>query len=285
MLRFTTIITLMLALSGSLHCRAQQSECKTGILLVHYGTLNDASRKATIERLDSIVAAEFPCCRVVEAYAAGAVIKALGARGIKKLTISEGLDSLKAAGCSRIAVQSTMLPDGNMTDLIKAAVKDARNNFDKIALGRPLLYTVDDCRNMVKMIERHLLADKTLEAPKAQVVLVGHGSDSPANAMYSQIDYILKDEGRSLWHVGTIEGYPTLDTVKRQLQKSRVKHVVLVPLLHIAGNHQCDDIAGHWQAELEKCGYTVSTVSRGLGEMDEVCQLIIGNIKKAIKAK
>ena len=285
MLRFTTIITLMLALSGSLHCHAQQSECKTGILLVHYGTLNDASRKATIERLDSIVAAEFPCCRVVEAYAAGSVIKALGARGIKKLTIAEGLDSLKAAGCSRIAVQSTMLLDGNMTDLIKAAVKDARSNFDKIALGRPLLYTVDDCRNMVKMIERHLLADKTLDAPKAQVVLVGHGSDSPANAMYSQIDYILKDEGRSLWHVGTIEGYPTLDTVKRQLQKSRVKHVVLVPLLYIAGNHQRDDIAGHWQAELEKCGYTVSTVSRGLGEMDEVCQLIIGNIKKAIMTK
>ena len=284
MLRFTTIITLMLALSGSLHCRAQQSECKTGILLVHYGTQNDASRKATIERLDSIVAAEFPCCRVVEAYAAGSVIKALGARGIKKLTISEGLDSLKAAGCSRIAVQSTMLLDGNMTDLIKAAVKDARSNFDKIALGRPLLYTVDDCRNMVKMIEHHLLADKTLDAPKAQVVLVGHGSDSPANAMYSQIDYILKDEGRSLWHVGTIEGYPTLDTVKRQLQKSHVKHAVLVPLLYIAGNHQRDDIAGHWQAELEKCGYTVSTVSRGLGEMDEVCQLIIGNIKKAIKA-
>lgn len=285
MLRFTTIITLMLALSGSLHCRAQQSECKTGILLVHYGTQNDASRKATIERLDSIVAAEFPCCRVVEAYAAGSVIKALWARGIKKLTISEGLDSLKAAGCSRVAVQSTLLLDGNMTDLIKAAVKDARSNFDKIALGRPLLYTVDDCRNMVEMIERHLLADKTLDAQKAQVVLVGHGSDSPANAMYSQIDYILKDEGRSLWHVGTIEGYPTLDTVKRQLQKSRVKHVVLVPLLYIAGNHQRDDIAGHWQAEIEKCGYTVSTVSRGLGEMDEVCQLIIGNIKKAIKAK
>lgn len=38
MLRFTTIITLMLALSGYLHCHAQQSECKTGILLVHYGT-------------------------------------------------------------------------------------------------------------------------------------------------------------------------------------------------------------------------------------------------------
>ena len=69
---------------------------KTGVLLVHYGTRNDASRKATIDALDSMAMARFADCEVVEAYAAGSVIKSLGKRGIKKLTIGEGLDKLIA---------------------------------------------------------------------------------------------------------------------------------------------------------------------------------------------
>ncbi|HCD77419.1 MAG TPA: hypothetical protein DEQ27_03555, partial [Prevotella sp.] len=88
---------------------------------------------------------------------------------------------------------------------------------------------------MIGVISENLLADKTIEAGKSQVVLVGHGSDSPANAMYSQLDYLLKDEGKAEWHVGTIEGYPTIENVERQLRKSKTKRVVLVPLLYIAG--------------------------------------------------
>ena len=251
----------------------------TGILLVHYGTGNDRSRSVTIDKLDSIVAERFADCKVMEAYAAPSVIRMLGKRGIKKLSIPEALDSLKTLGCQRVVVQSTMLLDGVMTDLLEDYAKKAKGKFSEIKVGRPLLYSVDDCRKMIGVISENLLADKTIDVGKMQVVLVGHGSDSPANAMYSQLDYLLKDEGKPEWHVGTIEGYPTIENVERQLRKSKTKRVVLVPLLYIAGNHQKEDINGVWKEELQKQGYKVSVLGKGLGEMPEVQEMIIERIK------
>ena len=74
----------------------------TGILVVHYGTQNDASRHATIDRLNTLVAEHFKDTTVMEAYVAPAVIKALGRKGISKLTVGAALDSLKARGCRNV---------------------------------------------------------------------------------------------------------------------------------------------------------------------------------------
>ena len=254
--------------------------CRTGILLVHYGTQNDNSRRATIDRIDSIVAARFTDCKVREAYAAPTVIKALAKRGIRKLSISQALDSMKADGCRRVVVQTTMLLDGVMTDMLKTELKRVAPDFASVALGRPLLYSVADCRAMLEMIARNIAADKGLPSKNVQVVLVGHGSDSPANAIYSQIDYLAKAEGRANWHVGTIEGYPAIGDVERQLSKSECRNVILVPLLYIAGNHQREDIDGVWRLRLADKGYKVSVVSRGLGEMREIQNMIVDRIQK-----
>lgn len=253
----------------------------TGILLVHYGTGNDHSRSVTIDKLDSIVAERFADCKVVEAYAAPTVIRMLGKRGIKKLSIPEALDSLYTLGCKKVVVQSTMLLDGVMTDLLKGYAEKAKGKFGEIMVERPLLYSVDDCRKMIEVISENLSADESIDLKNSQVVLVGHGSDSPANAMYSQLDYLLKDEGRPEWHVGTIEGYPTIENVERQLKKHKSRNVVLVPLLYIAGNHQKEDINGVWKDRLQKQGYKVVVVAKGLGEMPEVQEMILKRITEA----
>lgn len=280
------ITLLIAAIAVAVTCMAQTAaKPSTGILLVHYGTNNDQSRAATVDLLNNRVARAFPQCPVVEAYAAPSVIKALAKRGIRKLTIAEAMDSLRRTGCTRMVVQSTMLLDGLMTDLIKDNAKRMRNSFSEVAQARPLLYSIDDCRSLVSVIARHLSADKSLDADRSQVVLVGHGSASSANAMYSQIDYLLKDEGHATWHVGTIEGYPTLESTLRQLGKAENKKVVLVPLLYIAGNHQREDIDGVWKEALTRAGYTVKVVSEGLGEMPEVQDMIIERITKMINKK
>ncbi len=271
----------------SLTCAVAQNveTSKTGILLVHYGTANDTSRSITIDRLNERVAEQFTDCSVVETYAAPTVIKMLAKKNIHKLTIAQGLDSLKTLGCTKLVVQSTMLLDGVMMDILKGEVAKVRKDFITINVAHPILYTVDDCRQMVEMINRNLLSDKNLDVKNSQVVLVGHGSNSPANAMYSQIDYLLKDEGKSTWHVGTIEGYPTIENVVRQLDKSANKKVILVPLLYIAGNHQREDIDGHWKDILQKKGYKVTTLSKGLGEMPEIQELILNKISDSINKK
>lgn len=256
---------------------------KTGILLVHYGTSNDKSRAQTIDKLNSRVAETFPDCAVVEAYSAPSVIKTLAKRGIKKLYISQALDSLKALGCNKLVVQSTMLLDGVMTEMLRTEVGNVKNDFRAVSVVRPLLYSVDDCRTMIEMLTKSLLADKSVATKKSQVVLVGHGSDSPANAMYSQIDYLLKAEGKSSWHVGTIEGFPKIENVEQQLKNSKNKNVILVPLLYIAGNHQKEDIDGVWKTQLQTKGYHVDVFGKGIGEMTEIQNMIIGKIDAQIK--
>ena len=257
---------------------------KTGILLVHYGTSNDKSRAQTIDKLNSRVAETFPDCAVVEAYSAPSVIKTLAKRGIKKLNVSQALDSLKALGCNKLVVQSTMLLDGVMTEMLRTEVGKVKNDFRAVSVVRPLLYSVDDCRTMIEMLTKSLLADKSVATKKSQVVLVGHGSDSPANAMYSQIDYLLKAEGKSSWHVGTIEGFPKIENVEQQLKNSKNKNVILVPLLYIAGNHQKEDIDGVWKTQLQTKGYHVDVFGKGIGEMTEIQNMIIGKIDAQIKA-
>ena len=256
---------------------------KTGILLVHYGTSNDKSRAQTIDKLNSRVAETFPDCAVVEAYSAPSVIKTLAKRGIKKLYISQALDSLKALGCNKLVVQSTMLLDGVMTEMLRTEVGKVKNDFRAVSVVRPLLYSVDDCRTMIEMLTKSLLADKSVATKKSQVVLVGHGSDSPANAMYSQIDYLLKTEGKSSWHVGTIEGFPKIENVEQQLKNSKNKNVILVPLLYIAGTHQKEDIDGVWKTQLQTKGYHVDVFGKGIGEMTEIQNMIIGKIDAQIK--
>lgn len=256
---------------------------KTGILLVHYGTSNDKSRAQTIDKLNSRVAETFPDCAVVEAYSAPSVIKTLAKRGIKKLYISQALDSLKALGCNKLVVQSTMLLDGVMTEMLRTEVGKVKNDFRAVSVVRPLLYSVDDCRTMIEMLTKSLLADKSVATKKSQVVLVGHGSDSPANAMYSQIDYLLKAEGKSSWHVGTIEGFPKIENVEQQLKNSKNKNVILAPLLYIAGNHQKEDIDGVWKTQLQTKGYHVDVFGKGIGEMTEIQNMIIGKIDAQIK--
>lgn len=256
---------------------------KTGILLVHYGTSNDKSRAQTIDKLNSRVAETFPDCAVVEAYSAPSVIKTLAKRGIKKLYISQALDSLKALGCNKLVVQSTMLLDGVMTEMLRTEVGKVKNDFRAVSVVRPLLYSVDDCRTMIEMLTKSLLADKSVATKKSQVVLVGYGSDSSANAMYSQIDYLLKAEGKSSWHVGTIEGFPKIENVEQQLKNSKNKNVILVPLLYIAGNHQKEDIDGVWKTQLQTKGYHVDVFGKGIGEMTEIQNMIIGKIDAQIK--
>ena len=279
------ILTIVISLFCVAISMAQNVESgKTGILLVHYGTSNDNSRTQTIDKLNTRVAETFPDCAVVEAYSAPSVIRMLAKRGVRKLSISQALDSLKTIGCSKLVVQSTMLLDGVMTEMLKKEVGKVKKYFKAVSVVRPLLYSVDDCRTMIEMIGKSLIADKSVDAKNSQVVLVGHGSDSPANAMYSQIDYLLKAEGKPSWHVGTIEGFPTIDNVEKQLKSIKNKNVLLVPLLYIAGNHQKDDIDGVWKKQLQVKGYHVDVIGKGLGEMPEIQDMILGKIAAQIKS-
>ena len=97
------------------------------------------------------------------------------------------------------------------------------------------------------------------------------------------MDYMLKAAGFGNFHVGTIEVYPTFETMLAQLKAAQAKSVTLVPFMFVAGDHAKNDIAGEWREMLEKEGYTVHVRMEGLGQIPEIQEIFADHIRFGLK--
>ena len=73
--------------------------------------------------------------------------------------------------------------------------------------------------------------------------------------------------------VGTVEGWPSLEDILRQLAPGGPRRVTLVPLMLVAGDHARSDMAGDWKPRLEAAGHTVRCTLTGLGELPWVQEM------------
>ena len=273
MKKLIILVTALLALGLSAIAQDKQA-----LLLVHFGTTYDETRGKTIDAINERARTEFPELTVREAYTSRIVIRKLKERGIEKLTPLEALIRLRADGFTRVIVQSTTLLDGAEMESLRRDVASVEGFFDEVRVGTPLLYSVDDCARVCEILAgRH--ADATDAKQKAHVVMVGHGTYTPATATYSQIDYLFTAQGQPLFHVATIEGYPTFDTMLARLKAAKARRVTLVPLLFVAGDHASNDIAVDWKEALEKEGLQVDCRLEGLGEIPEIQDIYIEHIR------
>ena len=87
----------------------------------------------------------------------------------------------------------------------------------------------------------------------------------------------------SHYHVGTIEGYPTFDTMLARLKSDKAKQVTLVPLMFVAGEHAKYDISVEWKENLEEKGLKVLLRIEGLGQIPEIQDIFIDHIRHALK--
>lgn len=273
MKKLIILVTALVALGVS--AAAQE---KAALLMVHFGTTYDETRGKTIDAINEKARASFPELTVREAYTSRIVIRKLKERGIEKLTPLEALIRLRADGFTRVIVQSTTLLDGAEMESLRRDVASVEGFFEEVRVGTPLLYSVDDCARVCEILSaRH--ADAADARQKAHVVLVGHGTYTPATATYSQIDYLFTAQGQPLFHVATIEGYPTFDTMLARLKAAKARRVTLVPLLFVAGDHASNDIAVDWREALEKEGLQVDCRLEGLGEIPEIQDIYIEHIR------
>ncbi len=257
-----------------------QGEGKQALLMVHFGTTYDQTRTLTIDAINNKVKQTFKDADVFEAYTSRIVIKRLKERGIIKQTPTEVLLRLRSEGYTRVIVQGTHIINGIEHDLLQKEVDRVRPFFDDIRLGNPLLYNLDDSKKVIDiLVKRHPANEKK----KEHIVFVGHGTTSPSTAIYSQIDYMLKANGFTNYHVGTIEGYPTLETVLKQLKEKKAKSVVLVPFMFVAGDHATNDISADWKEAIEKENIKVSLSIEGLGQIPEIQNIFIEHIRQSMK--
>ena len=252
---------------------------KAAVLIVSFGTSHDDARAVTVDALFRTVAEEFPQMDVREACTSRMIRRILQKRGIEKDTPHTALLKLAAEGYTHVAIQCSNLLDGEEVEALREEVQVMRPFFKEIRMGTPLLHSVEDCRQVISVLTSRL---QSLNTPKTHFVWVGHGSPSTANAVYSQLDYMLKAEGHPNFHVATIEGYPTAETVLAKLKEAKAKKVILVPLVFVAGDHAKNDIGVNWREMFAGEGFQVDVIMEGLGEIPEIRTLYLDHLHRAM---
>jgi sirohydrochlorin cobaltochelatase len=105
------------------------------------------------------------------------------------------------------------------------------------------------------------------------LVFIGQGTSHYASACYPALDYMLKEKGFSNIYMGTVQGYPSCDTVKRYIG-TNYKKIILYPFMIANGEYSYTDIAGDsstsWKMSLRKAGYETKFVLKGLGEYNQI---------------
>lgn len=256
---------------------------KAALLMVHFGTTYDDTRTVTIDAINSKAKETFSKLEFREAYTSRIIIRRLKERGIDKLTPLEALLKLRSEGYTHIVVQSTNIINGVEMESLRRDVESVQSFFREIRVGTPLLYSVEDTEKVVKILGERHHAVQGKKSDRESFVLVGHGTYTPNTAIYSQVDYMLKANGFTNFHVGTIEGYPTFDTVLAQLKSGKARQVTLIPFMFVAGDHAQNDIAGEWKEMLEKEGFKVNTCLEGLGQVPEIQDIFIDHIRFGLK--
>lgn len=253
------------------------ADAKSAILVAHYGSSDDSTRAKTISLITRDIARAFEGMKVREAYISPIVRKNLARRGIPAESSTEALIGLCAAGYDTVYVQSTTLIDGTEMGEVRKSVEAVRPFFRHIATGNPLLYSPEDCREVMET-----LADEPCGEDEA-VVYVGHGNGLPSTATYSQLDMMFAAAGHTRHHVSTIEGYPTaISTATILKQQGGIRRVRLIPLLLVCGNHSRNDIAGDFSREMRESGFGAEVVMRGLGESEAIRRIYVERLGKLI---
>jgi len=251
---------------------------KAALLMVHFGTSYDETRALTIDAINAKAKETFPQLEVREAYTSRIIIRILKERGTVKLNPLDALLNLRGEGYTHIVVQSTNILEGVEMESLRKDVASVAPFFKEIRVGNPLLYATEDMEKVASIFEGK-------KPEKGNMVLVGHGTYTPATATYAMMDYIFKANGSKNFHVGTVEGYPTYDNVLAQLKTMKAKQVTLAPMMFVAGDHAQNDIAGEWKEMLEKEGFKVDVRMEGMGQIPEIQEMFIDHIRFILNHK
>ena len=206
---------------------------KVAILMVHFGTTHDDTRALTIEAINKKVSQTFPGVEVREAYTSRMIMRRLKEKGMTKPNPTEAMNKLIADGYTHLILQPTNIIEGIEMEALQKEVASYQTKFKDIRLGTALLHSPEDYQAVVKAI-----ATSIKDKEKGDCVFVCHGTYHPANSTYGMLDYVMKAQGHKNYHVGTIEGYPTMDDVIRELEANKAKEVTLIPF-HVRGRRPC----------------------------------------------
>lgn len=260
--------------------KTMEKNDKASVLMVHFGTTFDDTRKNTIDAVNDEAKKEFTDMEVREAYTSRIIMRRLKERRIVKDNPAEALDKLAKEGYTHIIVQPTNVINGVESKTLEQQLEMYKDKFKEIRTGSALLSAPEDYKAVAEIINKEV---GELDDDEA-VVLVGHGTHDSGNAAYPAMDYTAKSMGYK-FYVGTIEGFPEFDDVVKGLKKDNIKKVILMPFMFVAGDHANNDIAVDWKEALEKEGFTVEVKLTSLGMMEDIRKMFISHAKFMLENK
>ena len=255
---------------------------KDAMVVMSFGTTYKDTRAKTIDATVDAIKAAHPNTKVVTAFTSHIIRDRIQQKeGITYPTPEEALAELKKDGYTRVALASLDVIPGMEYNYDAAVYNLYKDNFKKMTLGTSLIYWMGQENQTDQVIE-------TLKAVQSQfpklgkedaLLIMAHGTPDPSNAYYSVIQDRIHTLGMKNVFIYTVEGTPNLEQVIPQLKLHGIKHVTLMPLMMVAGDHANNDMAGaepdSHKSILEKEGFKVDTYIHGLGENPNIRNLFV----------
>ena len=266
------------------------------ILIVSFGTSFKETREKTICALEKDLREAFPDRKFYRAWTSNRIIKKVKeTEGLEVYTLDEAIEQMKADGIKDILVQPTHMMYGYENARLAKLLEERKDDFDRIALGLPMLMSEEDIDFMSEAV---LTEYEEVKAGEAALVLMGHGSpggpdksvktpDEDPNKVYRDQEESFHKLGYSKVFVGTVEAVPTVEDVLASLKRDfpAPGKVYLAPYLIVAGDHATNDMAGDdpdsWKNLISALGYDVVPVIKGLGEYSEVRKRFVEHAREA----
>ena len=255
------------------------------ILVVSFGTSYSNSRHVTIGAIEDAIREAYPDYQVRRAFTAQIIIDKLKKEeNIEIDNVKQALDRAVANGVKTLVVQPTHLMNGLEYNDLKKELDKYKDKFDKIALGKPLLTSDEDFKQVIAAITND--TKEYLDGETA-ICFMGHGTEADSNKVYATLQEKLKAAGYNDYFVGTVEAKPSVDDLIAQVKESgKYKRVVLQPLMVVAGDHANNDMAGDgedsWVSKFKAAGFEVKPVLRGLGQNYDIQKIYLEHLKAAI---
>ncbi len=260
---------------------------RKALLVVSFGTSHADTYEKTIRAIEQDLLAACPDYCLYTAWTSRMLIKKVEREQHKHVcTVEEALKLMVIDGVTHLLVQPTHVLNGLEFDELKALVLKNAEPFSSLSFGEPLLTSSEDAFRLLHILQR--TCDELHMGDEDALVAIGHGTSHYANFVYSAMNAMLADMDEKRIHIGTVEAYPDYEAVLHSLRRQSPRHVTLIPLMIVAGDHAKNDIGGEdpdsWTQKLRRDGFPADVLFRGLGEFPEVRRLLADHARSAASA-
>lgn len=259
-------------------------ENRKAILVVSFGTSYEATRKVTIESIEKDIANAYPDYKLYRAWTSKMILAKLKKRDNLHINnVKEAMEEMIADGITDVIIQPTHVINGIENELMKEDALSYRESFHSIRFGTPLLTSEEDNQTVINAIAEEF----SYLSEEEVLVLMGHGTTHYSNAIYAALDYAFKDKGHPNIFLGTVEAYPSMQSLMKMIKAYAPKKVVLAPFMIVAGDHAKNDMAGDdpesWYSQFVQEGFQVETVLKGLGEYKGIRELFVKHVADTLQ--